>query len=221
MAFSKDFQKLVDKVAYGVKALEKQGLTDASPAYKAIRKYAIEQPNSKGSPYEIREDGTIKVKTYKDYAKMSKKEQTAYIESIEKASGLKTINPKKTIAAENKAFREFKQQLLTATTRINEDTGKKMRSPFWGLTKEEYKIMSKAFGNYQDLMGEKFSSLTINEAEDKYGKEIRNLLYDYNDPEPLTKFLQYFEGRRFDLISDLLEGNIEENIKYANIVSRH
>lgn len=202
MAFSKSFQKLLDRVSYGVSALEKQGLTEDSPAYKAIRKYAIEQPNSKGSPYEIRDDGTIRVKTFKDYAKMTKKEQTAYIESIEKAASLKTINPKKTIAAENKAFKEFKSQLITATTRINETTGKKINSPFRGLTKDEYKQMATAFGKFEDLMGEKFSSSTINRAEDVYGSDLRKLV-NAGDTDTIVKFLQYFEGERFDLISNL------------------
>lgn len=201
MAFSKSFQKLLDKVSYGVGALEKQGLTEDSPAYKAIRKYAIEQPNSKGSPYEIRDDGTIRVKTYKDYAKMSKKEQTAYIDSIEKAASLKTINPKKTIAAENRAFKEFKSQLVTATTRLD-DNGKKISSPFRGLTKDEYKQMATAFGKFEDLMGEKFSSSTINRAEDVYGRDLRKLI-NSADTDTIVQFLQYFEGERFDLISNL------------------
>lgn len=203
MAFSKSFQKLLDKVSYGVSALEKQGLTEDSPAYKAIRKYAIEQPNSKGSPYEIRDDGTIRVKTFKDYAKMSKSEQTAFISSISKAAELETINPKKTRAAETRAFKNFKEQLVTATKRIDSDTGKEIRSPFRGLTKDEYKQMATAFGKYQELKGENFSSSTINRAEDVYGKDIRTLV-NRADSEELVKFLQYFEGERFDLISEML-----------------
>ena len=203
MAFSKSFQKLLDKVSYGVGALEKQGLTEDSPAYKAIRKYAIEQPNSKGSPYEIRDDGTIRVKTYKDYAKMSKTEQKAYIDSIEKAAELTTINPKKTRAAQKRAFDNFKEQLVTATKRVDKKTGKTIASPFRGLTKEEYKQMVTAFSKYEELMGENFSSSTINRAEDTYGIDIRKLV-NKADSDELVKFLQYFEGERFDLISEML-----------------
>lgn len=203
MAFSKSFQRLLDKVSYGVSALEKQGLTEDSPAYKAIRKYAIEQPNAKGSPYEIRDDGTIRVKTYKDYAKMTKKQQTAYIDSISKAAELETINPKKTRAAETRAFKNFKDQLITATKRIDKKTGKEIRSPFRGLTKDEYKQMATAFGKYEDLMGERFSSSTINRAEDTYGRDLRKLV-NQADSEEVVKFLQYFEGERFDLISEML-----------------
>lgn len=200
--FDKDFQKSYDKVKRGIKAIEQAGLQNSSAAYQKIKEYIATQPNARGVPYNISDDGKITLKSFKEYSNLSNEQKKMFIESVTKASQLKTINKRGTTKAQNDAFRHFKEQLDTATTKVwYDDDGKKHKErPYKDLTKTEYSKMWKAFHKFAEDKGSKYVSDLINGFEDEYALNMHDIL-EVGNEEKLYEFLNYYEMGRADLIT--------------------
>lgn len=130
----------IDRVNARLRALEKSGLSELSPEYRLIQRYAIEKPKTGGKIYNVNTNkGTIRVS--KDLKKFSGEELSYLRKVVGNILKAETSTISGTKAARTRAYEKFKEERETFAHALEQK--------FNGFSEEDY---GKFWKVYRDMV---------------------------------------------------------------------
>lgn len=104
-----DVQHAINLANNRLRNLEKLNLTDDSNEYRLVKKYAIEQPNSKGKIYNFDEENEDKVRflNYSEYSKLSQEDRKYFRQVLRNFLASKTSTKSGINKKYEKAYETF------------------------------------------------------------------------------------------------------------------